>query len=384
MTTKKFITAVILSAGKSSRMKGLFKPLLPLAGVPIIEKAVGVFHNAGIRDIRCVTGYRSDDLADILKKNGVRELENKTHEKGMFSSVVTAVSSLEDRCDAFFILPVDIPLVRETTVRTLLNRRRSGSPAILYPVFKGMRGHPPLIPAIYAQQILQWQGGGGLKGFLGQYNADAVDVPVADEWMLRDVDTRADYQHFTDRLNGYDIPTRDECHVLMTDIFKVDAPIVRHCRKVAQMARSMGDALNRRGENLDLDLITAAGLVHDIARMQKHHAAVGAAILKGMGFERVADIVSKHMDIGRAVAPEGSSSERPSEAEVVFMADKMVQGETVVSMEKRYMEKIRRHHHDPEAVAVIKRRFADALVVKEKIDRVLFRGNDDDLSDAAR
>ncbi len=57
------------------------------------------------------------------------------------------------------------------------------------------------------------------------------------------------------------------------------------------MARFMGGALNRRGENLELDLITAAGLVHDIARTQKHHTSVGATILKAMGLERVADIV---------------------------------------------------------------------------------------------
>lgn len=69
------VTAVVLAAGYSSRM-GEFKPLLPLGEVTVLERVVTLFHDAGISDVRVVTGHREADLKPRLERLGARAVAN--------------------------------------------------------------------------------------------------------------------------------------------------------------------------------------------------------------------------------------------------------------------------------------------------------------------
>ena len=104
------IAAIVLAAGYSSRM-GEFKPLLPIGDTTILERVVTTFREADIRDIRVVIGHRSAELLPLVERLQVRPVLNERYNEGMFSSVIAAVSSLEENIEAFFLLPVDIPLV---------------------------------------------------------------------------------------------------------------------------------------------------------------------------------------------------------------------------------------------------------------------------------
>jgi molybdenum cofactor cytidylyltransferase len=68
---------------------------------------------------------------------------------------------------------------------------------IVYPVYQGRRGHPPLIPTSLIPGILTWEKEGGLKSFLKMYEKIAVDLPVNDEFILKDIDTPDDYKQLT-------------------------------------------------------------------------------------------------------------------------------------------------------------------------------------------
>jgi len=63
------VKAVILAAGKGTRMKGLTdelpKPMLPVQGKPILEHIIAGILAAGIRDIFIVTGWR----AEVIEKH---------------------------------------------------------------------------------------------------------------------------------------------------------------------------------------------------------------------------------------------------------------------------------------------------------------------------
>ena len=147
MDNNPLFSAVILAAGLSSRL-GRFKPLAALGGVTLIERAVNLFRSAGVRDITVVIGHRADELRPILADLRVKSADNPDYESGMFSSVRRGVESLNGQSQAFFVLPVDIPLVRPATVRALTQAfGRQPQAKIFYPVFGDQRGHPPLIHA---------------------------------------------------------------------------------------------------------------------------------------------------------------------------------------------------------------------------------------------
>jgi 1L-myo-inositol 1-phosphate cytidylyltransferase len=55
---------LIVAAGAGTRLqeKGPFKPLVPILGVPLIERVIGAVHQAGIDEFVVVNGYRGAEL----------------------------------------------------------------------------------------------------------------------------------------------------------------------------------------------------------------------------------------------------------------------------------------------------------------------------------
>ena len=186
-------SAIILAAGHSSRM-GCFKPLLKISGKTIMEKAVVLFRDAGIQDIRVVVGHESKLLEPLLERLGARAILNPSYDEGMFSSVLSALQSLEEGVEAFLILPVDIPLIHPRTIRHLMDLHQAQPDRILVPCFMHRHGHPVLVPYKYRDSILGWHGEGGLKGALKQLGGMVLSVEVDDPDILIDCDTPGDYE----------------------------------------------------------------------------------------------------------------------------------------------------------------------------------------------
>jgi putative nucleotidyltransferase with HDIG domain len=368
------IAAIIPAAGQSSRMETL-KPLLPLGGVSILERVIRLFQSAGIEDIRVVVGYRSADIIKTLDKLNILWITNEQYKDGMFSSIKAGVKSLDPDHNAFFVLPADIPLVRRQTLFDLMEEFKNGLDSILYPFFHDQRGHPPLIPACYTSQICSWKGTGGLRSFLEQHEHQAKNVYVADECIHMDLDTSSNYQCLINKWNRYDIPTKEECRVLMHR-FGMEERTVTHCLEVARVAHILGTEINKCGCRFDLELITAAGLLHDLVRNQQDHAKAGACVLNEMGYPAVAEIVGTHMDI--TVHDETQINAK----EILYLADKLAREDCTTNLEARFNEKMARYTDNPEAQKAVARRFKSALKIKEKIERTIGLALESVLTDA--
>jgi CTP:molybdopterin cytidylyltransferase MocA len=199
------VEAIVLAAGLSSRMIG-FKPLLPLGDSTAIERLIDMFRGAGAGRVLVVCGHRAEDLMPVVRAAGAEAIFNQDYEQGMFSSVRAGVSALAPEAAAFLVLPADVMLVRTDTILRLIAQREAAPDKVLRPAFRGRRGHPPLIPAALGPEILDWDGEGGLAGFLAEHEGMAADVPVADENVLFDVDTDEDYREALMRLEGRSFP----------------------------------------------------------------------------------------------------------------------------------------------------------------------------------
>jgi putative nucleotidyltransferase with HDIG domain len=364
-------TAIVLAAGYSSRM-GEFKPLLPLGETTVLERIITLFQDAGVSDIRVVVGYRSEDLLPLLRKMEVSCIVNEDFEAGMFSSVVAGVKGLQKSVDLFFILPVDIPLIRPWTIRLLFQAYQQKKGKIIHPCFQGKQGHPPLISASLKDQITYWNGHDGLRGALAQFQADAIQIEVPDENILFDINTQDDYQQLCAKWRQYGVPTKQECEILLNTTFAIEKGLYNHSHMVTRLALLMGTALHEAGCCLDLDLISAAALLHDIAKGTPQHARTGGQILREMGYPRVADIVAAHVDIA---IHEGQEID---ESQVVYLSDKMTQGDQYVAdFKPRFEAKLGQFSHAPEIQRNITGRLENALTIQRRVESKLKRSLDD-------
>ena len=217
---------------------------------------------------------------------------------------------------------------------------------MIYPLYRGRRGHPPLIARAALPANLGDEPAGGLRGLLAGHAAAAREVAVDDPGVLVDLDEPADYRAACDDVADETVPSPARCLALLRDAALPPA-VVAHSRAVAVVAAGLAARLNEHGLHLDGRLVEAAGLLHDIARLQSDHACAGATRLCDLGYRRVAAVTSHHMDLQPEVEGEMPLHRLPGEAEVLYLADKLVSGAGVVDLAERLAARLRDLEADP-------------------------------------
>ncbi|CCO22729.1 DVU_1551 family NTP transferase [Maridesulfovibrio hydrothermalis] len=354
---------LILAAGLSSRM-GRLKALLPLEGSTILSRCIRSLVDGGASDIFVVTGHEAGKVGSEARVLGMHEIFNPDYSEGMFSSVRAGVEMLPDDTDAFLVLPVDIPLVRPSTIRALTFDYSAKPTDVIYPCFKGERGHPPLISADLIPEILGHDGEGGLRAILERYDLTAREHDMPDLGILRDLDTPEDYD-MACKISRRRIPLPEECEALW-ELAETPQQTREHCKTVAKAACLMAKALNKarnHKKSLDLNIVRSAALMHDVAKRRRNHEAAGAAILAGYGFSGIVDIVAAHRDTD--IKPDSPLTEQ----EIVFLADKMFQGTQLVSLSDRYGKTLQRWSGDLEAVNAITGRLQRAEALLKRYEK---------------
>ncbi|MEW5911414.1 MAG: DVU_1551 family NTP transferase [Thermodesulfobacteriota bacterium] len=358
------VAAIVLAAGRSGRM-GRLKPLLPLGPQTVLARVVDTCRQAGLGTVLVVLGHHAAELAPAVAALGLQPVYNPQPERGMFSSLLAGVAALPPQARAFLVLPVDLPLVRVHTLRRLLEAWQEGRGPMLVPTFLGRRGHPPLLDAGLAPALAAWSGPNGLRGFLEQ-RAEVVEVPAADRFLRLDLDTPQDYQRLLRAAGRYDLPSTAECLALVQEVQGLGPELWAHCHLVARIALALGRGLrDRGGRKLEMRLIAAGGLLHDVGKGQPDHAAAGAALLRAMDWERVARVVAAHVDLA------GDGQGPLDEAALVYLADKLVQADRPVTLEERFAASLARHGRDPQARQNVERRRQQARRLQERVEAAL-------------
>jgi len=186
------MAAIVPAAGYSTRMQA-FKPLLAFRGSTVIEQVVGTFRTAGVAAI-VIVGWQADRLVPVLDRAGIRWVWNPRYADGMYASIQAGVRALPVEAHAFFVLPADMPLVRGDAVPRLLDAWHAQAGGILFPVWNGKRGHPPLLDARYVPEILADSPPGGLRTVLARHTDAMRDIPCTDAGILVDLDTPDEYE----------------------------------------------------------------------------------------------------------------------------------------------------------------------------------------------
>jgi len=119
--------------------------------------------------------------------------------------------------------------------------------------------------------------------------------------------------------------------------------IIDHSIEVTKVALYVAMELKKRGQRIDLGLVEAASLLHDLTKSEclktkEDHARTGSQLLKKMGYERVGEVVAEHIHLSRKNDPSLITEE-----EIVNYADKRVQHNRIVSLEERFNDLMERY-----------------------------------------
>jgi molybdenum cofactor cytidylyltransferase len=188
---------IIVAAGLSSRMHD-FKPLLPLQGKTMIEHSVDSMLSADVEQIVVVVGHRGLEVATLLYDRygsaRVTLAKNEAYESSdMLASVKIGIRALRS-CEAFYLLPGDMPAIGAATFLALKEAWRKEKVMLAFPCIGGRRKHPPLISQQCSEVILRYDGDGGLRELWRQWEKQSIAVEVNDQGCMFDADTALDYR----------------------------------------------------------------------------------------------------------------------------------------------------------------------------------------------
>ncbi|MGV8905693.1 MAG: DVU_1551 family NTP transferase [Acetobacterium sp.] len=357
------VAAIILAAGLSSRM-GEFKALLPFNGIPTLSFIIRTAKLAGIENIIVVTGHNADQLQFIIQKEKATQAYNNRYQEGMFTSVQAGVAALNSETDAFFLLPVDYPLIPAKVLMDLMKLSNEKPDSFFVPCFNGKKGHPPIFPMSMAKTILNSDGEGGLKAITRGHEDQMVKVETEFEAVVMDMDTPQDYQELVTYYKKNQMP--DEMLCLKTlEKYGTPANVQDHCKAVARLALKITKELNKHGFELDEKLIQSAGLLHDIVRKMPKHALAGALIAAQNGWYKTAALIENHMFYikdGEVLPILGQ--------DILCLADKMFKGDAFITLNERKLPILKKFENDPIALEKIKERFQKANELKDFVCRL--------------
>lgn len=162
------------------------------------------------------------------------------------------------------------------------------------------------------------------------------------------------------------IPTRSECLNLMHQT-KMPLHIQRHSLMVAEIALFLSELLAQTGVRLNIPLVEAGGLLHDIAKVESlsgggRHERLGARLLHDRGYPHLASIVQDHvtLDLIRLNGP-------ITESLLVNYADKRVKHDQIVTLTERFDDLIQRYAKTPESEARLQERYQQYSVLERRI-----------------
>jgi len=201
-TIAPMIPAIVLAAGKSSRM-GRSKAALPLAGGDtFITRIVRTLKNASVEDVVVVVGHDAKAVVDAFAASDLeaRFVENPDYEQGQLSSLLAGLRVVDrPGVVAALLTLVDVPLVGSATVRAVVDRYQATRAPIVRPVRGSQHGHPVLIDRSLFDAIRRADPAVGAKDVIRANVSAAGDVAVDDDGAFADADTPEDYERLLDR-----------------------------------------------------------------------------------------------------------------------------------------------------------------------------------------
>ena len=184
------IQGVLLAAGASRRFGGPKLLQARWQGQPIAALAADHMLEV-LPQTLAVVAEQDSPLASLLRQHGVRTVVNPASERGMGSSVATAVEASAD-AEAWVIALADMPWLRPASIAAVVEALRGGA-IIAAPRYGGRRGHPVGFAGRLRPQLLQLGGAVGARALLSD-STELTAIEVDDPGVILDVDRPCDLQ----------------------------------------------------------------------------------------------------------------------------------------------------------------------------------------------
>jgi len=183
------VAAVILAAGRSSRMNGHHKLLAEIDGVPMVRIAAETALASAATSVTVVVGHGAEDVAAVLSGLEVTIVRNEDFASGLSSSLRAGIGSVPESADGAIVMLADMPDVDAKTIDTLIGAFDPDTGRnVVVPTAGGKAGNPVLWARRFFAELTAIEGDMGARELI-RAHSDAVAWVEAGPGVTHDVDT---------------------------------------------------------------------------------------------------------------------------------------------------------------------------------------------------
>ncbi|HEY1799109.1 MAG TPA: molybdopterin-binding/glycosyltransferase family 2 protein [Stellaceae bacterium] len=185
------IAALLLAAGKSSRMGGPNKMLAEIEGRPMVARVAQRLLSSQARPIVAVLGNMADEVDAAIGKLPLERVRNPDFADGLSTSLKRGIAALpKDDLDGVIVCLGDMPMV---TGRDLDRLIAAFNPlegrAIVVPVRQGRRGNPILWSSRFFPEMQALSGDVGARQLIQEHADLVAEIEMDSDAVLVDIDT---------------------------------------------------------------------------------------------------------------------------------------------------------------------------------------------------
>ena len=161
------------------------------------------------------------------------------------------------------------------------------------------------------------------------------------------------------------LPTKEECLNLLNQ-HEVPDHVQAHSCCVALIASTIAQELSKKGFPINKDLVLAASLLHDIAKIKclnskEDHCEQGAKIVSKLGYPEIGDIIRQHVKLDKICM----TTNLP--AMITNYADKRVKHTQIVTLQERFDDIKNRYVKNANDLKRIENLFQQTKAVEKRI-----------------
>jgi molybdenum cofactor cytidylyltransferase len=184
------ISAVILAAGRSTRMGGPNKLLAELRGKSLVRIVTEQVLASKASDVTVVTGHQAKEVEHALQGLKVRFVHNPDFASGLASSVKTGIAAVPNQSDGAVVCLGDMPLIDAHLVDRLIDAfAPDRGMLIAVPVSDNRRGNPVLWSRRFFGELMSLDGDIGARHLIARHGDAVAEVPVDGQGAFVDIDT---------------------------------------------------------------------------------------------------------------------------------------------------------------------------------------------------
>jgi molybdenum cofactor cytidylyltransferase len=184
------VAAVILAAGRSTRMGGPNKLLAELGGRPLVRIVTEQALASKARGVIVVTGHQADEVQKALRGLKVTFVHNPDFAEGLAGSVKAGIAAVPADADGAVICLGDMPLISAQLIDRLIEAfAPDRGNLITVPVSDGRRGNPVLWSRRFFNELMTLEGDIGARHLIARHGEAVAEVPVDGHGAFLDIDT---------------------------------------------------------------------------------------------------------------------------------------------------------------------------------------------------